>query len=190
MQDDIVQCRELLAKKVVGDLEFSNAAGPSLIDTAAAAAVPTLLPDKADPNTGIGKGAADALSIVAGGVEAVRFSEAAAGVIQSVKAQVGLTADAGSAQGNGVIISSYNVYDTVGTAGDAATLPAAFTAGTLIYIKNGAAANSMDVFPASGDDLGAGANTQRALAAKDFVVYIATTANATWEEIMRGTCSA
>lgn len=138
-----------------------------------------------DTDTGV-NGTADVLSLIAGGVEALRLSEAT-GVLWQVECDVGLTADVGSAQGNGVILSTYNVYDTVGTAGDAATLPATFGVGTMVYIKNGAAANSMDVFPASGDDAGAGANTAVAIAAGDFAVFLGTTANATWEKIMGGT---
>ena len=101
-------------------------------------------------------------------------------------AAVGLIADVGSAQGSGVITAIYNVYDTAAGAGDAATLPTAAAIGTLIHIKNGAAANSMDIFPASGHDLGAGANTARACAAGDFAIYLRTSST-TWERIGGGT---
>ncbi len=139
-----------------------------------------------DLNTGVGRGADDACSIIAGGVEAMRFTEAT-GVLQAVQADVGLTAHTDSNQGSGPILSSYNVYDIVGTAGDAATLPGTFVVGTLIYVKNGAAANSMDIFPTLGDDAGAGTDTVVALAAGDFKVFLGTTANATWEQILGGT---
>jgi len=154
---------------------------------ATSATTPTLCPANNDLDTGVGRGTTDTINLIAGGISGIQYAEVSNKIIQTVNANVGLTADAGSAQGNGVILSSYNVYDTVGTAGDAATLPAAFEVGTLIYIKNGAAANSMDVFPASGDDLGKGVNTVEALAAGDFAVYMGTTANATWEKIMGGT---
>ena len=94
----------------------------------------------------------------------------------------GLTADAGSAQGNGVITSTYNIYSTVATTGDAATLPATFAVGTIIYIKNDGA-NSMDVFPASGDDAGAGADTAVAIAAGVGAAFIGTTADAVWTQL-------
>ncbi len=103
-----------------------------------------------------------------------------------VNANVGLTAHTGSGQGDGVITASYNVYDTVAVAGDAATLPTDMPIGTLVHIKNGAAANSMDVFPASGHNLGAGANTARACAAADFAIYLRTSTT-TWERIGGGT---
>ena len=97
---------------------------------------------------------------------------------------LGLTADAGSIQGGQPLISSFNVIDISGTAGDAVTLPASFNAGTIIFIKNGAATNAIDVFPASGDDLGAGANNAVALAAEAGIAYIATIKNSTWEKLI------
>lgn len=142
---------------------------------------------RSDEDTGIGHAAADALSLISGGVEAVRLTESGGGVFQTNMARVGLTADAGSAQGNGIIISTYNIYDTVGVAGDCGTLPATFAIGTIVYIKNDAAANSMDVFPAAGDDAGAGANTAVVVAAGDFAVFVGTVANATWTKLMGGT---
>ena len=99
---------------------------------------------------------------------------------------VGLVADVGSVQGGQVLTSSFNVIDTSGTAGNAVTLPSSFNKGTVIFIKNGAAANSIDVFPALGDDLGAGANTAVALAAGKGIAYIGTTADTTWEPLFTG----
>lgn len=165
---------------------FRGALGPSLISATPTATTPTVTPNRADPDSGIGWAAADAPNIVAGGVEAQRWTEAT-GVITAVEADVGLTAHTDSVQGAGIILSSYNVYSTVAVAGDAATLPAVFIVGTLIYVKNDAAVNSMDVFPASGDDAGAGADTAVAVAAGDFAVFMATVANATWTKIMGGT---
>lgn len=183
---DVLQTQELVFANYI---KGANTNAGAILNEAASTINPTILPNAFDPNTGIGSPVAgDDLSIITGAVEALRFTEASSAVIQKVNANVGLTADSGSAQGNGIITSTFNVYDTVGTAGDAATLPATFAVGTIIYVKNGAAANSMDVFPASGDDLGEGANTVLALAAKDFVVFIGTTANATWEQLMTGTC--
>ena len=100
---------------------------------------------------------------------------------------IGLTASTGSIQGGQPLVTSFNVIDTSGTAGDSVTLPAAANIGTVIFIKNGAAANSVDVFPALGDDLGAGANTAEALAAGDFAAYICTTIDSVWEKLLGGT---
>lgn len=103
-------------------------------------------------------------------------------VVAGNDADVGLTADIGSIQGGGVISATYNVYSTVGTIGDAATLPAAFPVATLIYIKNDGA-NSMDVFPASGDDAGAGTDVAVAVAAGVSALFIATVVDATWTQL-------
>ena len=171
--------------------EFTSntASGPFLRQAAGSATVPSYAYN-GNTNTGTGRAAANAANHIAGGVEAVRYTGDLTDVILAHEANVGLTADVGSAQGNGVITSSINVYSTVGTAGDAATLPAVFTAGnpsTVIYIKNDAAVNSMDVFPASGDDAGAGTNVAVAVAAGDFAVFIATVADATWTKLQGGT---
>ena len=96
-----------------------------------------------------------------------------------VEANVGLTADANSSQGDGVITAFYNVYSTVATTGDAATLQSTFASGTVVYVKNDGA-NSMDVFPASGDDAGAGDNNAIALAAGESITFIGTAADSTW----------
>lgn len=95
---------------------------------------------------------------------------------------VGLTADVSSVQGGGVITASKNVYSTVANVGDAATLPATSVLGDEIYIKNDGA-NSMDVFPASGDDAGAGTDTAVAVAAGVGAMFIATVADATWTQM-------
>lgn len=103
----------------------------------------------------------------------------------SVEADVGLTANSNSSQGDSPITSSYNVYSTVVTTGDAATLPAIFAVGHIVYIKNDGA-ESMDVFPASGDDAGAGAETAVAIPNGESKTFIATAADATWTELIVG----
>lgn len=138
-----------------------------------------------DPDTGQFLAAPDALGFAAGGVEAMRFTEGNGSVLQAPEGNVGLTADVGSAQGDGVITSSYNVYSTVATAGDAATLPAVFEITSLIYIKNDGV-QSMDVFPALGDNAGAGLNTAVAIPSGGSKTFIATVANATWTEMLVG----
>jgi hypothetical protein len=155
---------------------------PAILDASASATVPTLTPRNDDSNTGIGRNDPDELSLISGGVEALRLAEASSHILFAHQSNVGLTADVGSAQGNGVILSSINQYSTVGTAGDAATLPAAFPVGTEVHVINDGA-NSMDVFPASGDDAGAGANTAVAVAAGARAKFLATAASATWATI-------
>ena len=135
-----------------------------------------------DQDTGIGWAAADALSAISGAIEGTRWTEVSDHIIQANEAQVGITANTGSAQGDGVLLSTNNVISVCANAGDAVTLPATFIVGTEIRIKNDGAL-SADVFPALDDDLGAGANTAAALASGASITYIATAANATWTSI-------
>ena len=84
---------------------------------------------------------------------------------------VGVTAHTGSSQGDGAITSFFVEIATVGSSGDAVTLPTA-AAGKLVMIANNGA-NSADVFPASGDKIdGGSANAAVALAAGDNRIYI------------------
>ncbi len=159
---------------------------PALTNVNATATVPNISPDQADIASGLGSPGAGQVSLIGDNVEGLRLTSDGTNVIQTVEANVGLTADVGSGIGDGLILSSYNVYSTVGSAGDAATLPEIFPVNTLVYVKNDAAVNSMDVFPFLGTDLGAGGDTALAVAAGDFVVFIATVADATWTQLMAG----
>lgn len=78
----------------------------------------------------------------------------------------GLTAFAGGGQASGTAIVRDSVrFTTVGTAADSGKLPAA-RAGMNITVANAAAANSMNVFPQTGESINAlGANVAFALAA-------------------------
>ena len=98
---------------------------------------------------------------------------------------VGVTAHTGSSQGDGAISSTFVEIATVGTTGDAVTLPSA-AAGKLVFIANNGA-NSADVFPASGDAIdGASANAAQALAAGSNRIYICQDGT-DWDTIGAGT---
>lgn len=56
------------------NLAASNAAGPALLNEASSSTNPTLVPNKADPDTGIGWVSADLGALVAGGAEAARWN--------------------------------------------------------------------------------------------------------------------
>lgn len=89
--------------------------------------------------------------------------------------QGGITADTGSAQGDGLITNPVNYVTTVGTAGDALTLPNWPIGATITVANDGA--NSLDVFPPTGGDInGAGANVAQAVAAGETRVFIKMTA--------------
>ncbi len=55
-----------------GTIESENAAGYALLNEAATGINPTLVPDKSDPHTGIGRVGNDAVSIIGGGKEIIR----------------------------------------------------------------------------------------------------------------------
>lgn len=76
-----------------------------------------------------------------------------------------LTATAGGGQTNGFPLTSINRFTTVANANDSATLPLSQPGMTVVVI-NDAAANSMNIFPALGDKIDAGAaNAAKALTA-------------------------
>lgn len=89
----------------------------------------------------------------------------------------GLTAKAGGGQSGATLLSVvFNRFTTVGTAADSAILPPAVP-GARITVVNAAAANSMNVFPATGEFINALAvNTAFAVAANkacDFICVVA-----------------
>ena len=63
-----------------GDFSMANAAGPALLNEAATSTNPTHVPNKADPDTGVGWVSADVGAAIAGGAEAFRWD--ASGNIQ------------------------------------------------------------------------------------------------------------
>ena len=92
----------------------------------------------------------------------------------------GITASAGSVQGGSPLTTDINEISTCGTTGDSVTLPTAVAGLKITIINNGA--NSADVFPASGDNLGAGADTAAALAAGSNITYASYNAT-NWEVV-------
>ena len=68
-----------------GDLTATNAAGPTVLNEAATATNPTLVPNRADPDTGVGWGTTNELTLVTAGAERVRVG--AAGIVEIVKDQ-------------------------------------------------------------------------------------------------------
>jgi hypothetical protein len=118
----------------------------------------------------------------AGGVDELRVSAkglASITVVTKGGAAAGITADVSSIQGGGPLTNQFNEVTTVGTAGDAVTLPKA-QPGLVVYVRNAAAANSMDVFPDVGDSINALAdNLAFAMAAGVSAIFFAAD-NSTW----------
>ena len=88
------------------------------------------------------------------------------GNLPTVSSTNAITAFATGGQANAVLLTTViNRVTTVGTAGDSVKMPAA-VAGLLMTVTNAAAANSMNLFPNTGDQINAlGANAAFAIAA-------------------------
>jgi hypothetical protein len=99
-----------------------------------------------------------------------------------VSAQTGITARAGGGQALATAITaSFARVTTVATIGDSVRLPTA-RAGAVICVKN-AAANSCNVFPATGDAINAlGANNAFALAGTTGRLFFCAVAG-TWDTV-------
>jgi hypothetical protein len=92
----------------------------------------------------------------------------------------GITASTTQTQGQQPLISVVNEISTVANANDTVTMPSA-NGGRIVYIFNNGA-NTLQIFPASGDNLGAGVDTAITLAAGSnlhLVAYDATN----WEQL-------
>jgi|TARA_Y100000310_G_C20704007_1_gene833030 hypothetical protein len=92
----------------------------------------------------------------------------------------GLTASTTQSQGQGALTAEINEVATVGNANDVVTLPTAVAGYKIVIINNGA--NTLQIFPASGDDLGAGVDTSTTLASGSNVQYVSYDAT-NWEAI-------
>jgi hypothetical protein len=95
-----------------------------------------------------------------------------------------LTALAGGAQA-GTSLGGYSVnrFTTVATGGDSAQLPFA-KAGRMRVVINAAAANSMNVFPQTGEVIDAGAaNAARAVAANKTCLFFCAV-DGTWNSLL------
>ena len=114
-----------------------------------------------DEDTHVSSPSANLVNHTAGGVLAMQVANGT--VWQRINGA--LTADVGSAQGGQPLTAGTNIVAVCENAGDSVTMPAAQAAlGVLIYLQNDGA-NACDVFPASGDNLGAGVDTAVSLAA-------------------------
>lgn len=96
----------------------------------------------------------------------------------------GITAFAGGGQASAVVLTaSYNRVTTVATAADSVKLPAA-KAGSRVYVFNKAAANSLNIFPMTGDAINAlGANNAYALAVTKGVQFLCVV-DGTWDTLL------
>jgi len=92
-----------------------------------------------------------------------------------------ITASTTQTQGNGALTATVNNVSVCANTNDTVTLPTA-SAGRIVYVFNNGA-QTLKIFPASGDNLGAGADTAKTLAAAKqsmFVAYDATN----WQPVL------
>lgn len=83
----------------------------------------------------------------------------------------GLTASVTQSQGQGALTAQVNEISTVANDDDTVTLPAAVAGVSIEIINHGA--NTLQIFPASGDNLGTGVDTAEQLEANESVKYVA-----------------
>lgn len=83
----------------------------------------------------------------------------------------GLTASDTQSQGQGALTTEINEIATVGADGDTVTMPAAAAGRRVTIINNGA--NTLQMFPASGDDLGAGVDVSEELEPNETITFVA-----------------
>lgn len=92
----------------------------------------------------------------------------------------GITASTTQAQGQGALTAEINEISTVANPDDTVTLHAASAGITQIIINKGA--NTLQIFPASGDDLGSGVDVAQELESNEDVIYVAYDAT-TWTKV-------
>ena len=92
------------------------------------------------------------------------------GVLIERSTIAGITASTSQSQGNGLLTSEVNEIDAVGSTDDVVTLPAVLAGKKVVVLNNGA--NTLQIFPASGDNLGRGLNLSEQLEANEVVTYI------------------
>lgn len=136
------------------------------------AATPTLC--FGDCDSGIYESADDVLNIVTAGIIAMTIDAAQAvtfpGFVQTSVA-AGLTASTNQTQGQGALTSAINEFSTVANDGDATTLPLAVGGRPITVINRGD--NKLQIFPASGDNLGAGVDLSATLDHLEVATFVA-----------------
>ena len=167
--------------RLTGKVELQGSNRPAVLNVSALPATVSFAPLGNSPGNGLG-GQSTQVSLITGFKAGVLLTSLNSQILQSYETNEAVTAFAGGGQGSAVILgSSYNVLSVVATTGDSVKLPVVFESGdpaTVIYIKNDGA-NAADVFPGSGDDLGAGVDTAVSLAAGESASFIGT-ASSTW----------
>jgi hypothetical protein len=80
--------------RVAANVQLSNITGPAMLNEAASATNPTLVPNRADVNTGIGSNAGEQVSIICNGVEIARFVDSGTNEYLEVRGTMFITEQA------------------------------------------------------------------------------------------------
>lgn len=91
---------------------------------------------------------------------------------------VGITASTTQTQGQQPLTTDINEISTVANTNDTVTLPEASDASFIIVLNDGV--NTLQIFPASGDDLGDGVNVATNVSAGSTVTFVRISSTA-WE---------
>jgi len=124
-------------------------------------------------STADGTGTVTNLELRRGGVLKIRIAGASIRLESILERETlaGITASVTQTQGQGALLDDINEVSTVANTNDTVTLPVAGAGRKITIINNGA--NTLQIFPASGDDLGAGVDTATTLAAAANVTFVA-----------------
>ncbi len=166
------------------DFRATASNGPGLRNSPSNLTQANIHPRITDADTGIGSGGTDDISIIAGAQACLAFEEVSSQVLQFNNIHTGITASTIQTQGNGQLLSSYNEVATVANINDTVTAPLIGSNDEgmrLIVINNGA--NTMQLFPNTSDDLGAGVNIAVTIAAGIQHEYIAISTSV-WQRII------
>ena len=159
---------------------FKAANGGAILNALSSATVPSLVPNECDDDTGIGRGAADQLSLIAGGAEGIRITEDTTIAID-LNGEVNSVSHYGTMQtatGDGTTTVDWGLgnimYFTFGAANETFTFTAPANKGkvTLILKQDGVGSRTA-TWPGTVDWPGAVAPTlTTAAAAVDIVTFI------------------
>lgn len=123
-----------------------------------------------DTTSGINAPGDSVLSIIAGSKECIRVDGTGTNAFVIYSETVsGITASTTQTQGQQPLTTNINEISVVANVNDVVTMPSA-VAGLVVRIVNNGA-NTLQIFPASDDNLGAGVNTSVTLAAGSNVTY-------------------
>lgn len=152
------------------DFETSASGSGRMRNVTAGITTATVVPDKGSTTTGMG-GAGGTVAMISGGVRGTSWTTTSGESLQTHDLQTGITAFATGGQGSATQLqNSFSDVTTVATAGDSVKLTVA-AAGVMHYVYNAGAA-ALDIFPATGDNLGAGVDTAVSLAVNTGTLFM------------------